>query len=71
MRASANELKEALNAYLCAITPTTALTHRLAIAFAQHMANRLGGAVRITLPGNVAIERGPQEQTTVARFARR
>jgi hypothetical protein len=67
MRPSTRALKEAVGAYSAANKVTTPLVHRLAVAVVQDMANEMGGPVRITLPGNVVIERSPQEAKGDAR----
>ncbi|WP_162600829.1 hypothetical protein [Paraburkholderia sp. C35] len=61
MRPSARELNEAINAYSRAIRVTPPLIQRLTVAVAQDLANEMGGAVRIILPGGIVIERGPQD----------
>lgn len=70
MRPSAKVVTEAARAYAAAVKVTNPLIHQLADAVAQDMANEMGGAVRIILPGGVVIERAPQGVQTVARLMR-
>jgi hypothetical protein len=63
MRQTARDLSEAAIAYVAAKEATTPLIHKLAVAVVQDLANQQRGAVRITLPGGVVIERAPQAQT--------
>jgi hypothetical protein len=57
MRPSVKPVKQALDAYACAVTPTSTLIHELTRTIAEELARTMGGPVTITLPGNIRITR--------------
>lgn len=61
MRPSAREITEAVLAYQAARKVTTSLIHQLVAAVAQNLANEMDGPVRVVLPGEIVIQRTPQE----------
>lgn len=71
MRPLATEVTEAARAYESAKEVTPSLIHRLVVTVAQDLANKMGGPVRVILPGSIVIERAPQDSNIKdARFAR-